>query len=130
MNWPYALPRKKQNLETNHARGFRAEAAAAQFLENLGYTILKSRYKTKLGEIDIITKRNKLICFVEVKMRQTEAEALEAVNARTRRRIENAALIFLNENPEFTDYEMRFDVIAIIKPFSILHLDNAWEAGA
>ncbi len=115
---------------TNYAKGVRAEETAERYLVAQGYDVLQSRYKTKFGEIDLIIKRDNLIAFVEVKVRQDKADALHAVNARTRKRIENSALFFLSEYPEYMSHDMRFDVIAISEPFEITHLDNAWEAGA
>ncbi len=123
------------NQETNYSRGVWAEEQAATYLEGQGYKILRSRYKTKFGEIDLITQKGELICFVEVKVRESEAQALESITKRARKRIENSALFFLSENPEFMSVDMRFDVIAIYKSghmegFNITHLDNAWEVGA
>ncbi len=120
--------------ETSYSRGIWAEDAAVYYLESKGFSLLQKRYKTKFGEIDLIVKNNNLICFVEVKLRQYEFQALESVTKRVQKRIENSALFFISENPEFIDYDMRFDVIAIFKQdgsddFKIMHLDNAWEAG-
>ncbi len=124
--------------DSSYSRGVWAEDEAARYLCGQGFSMLKKRYKTKFGEIDLITQKDNLICFVEVKIRQSEAEALESITLRSRKRIENSALFFLSENPEFMSYDMRFDVIAVFKSgnscdiddFEITHLDNAWEAGA
>jgi putative endonuclease len=119
---------RKTIAETNYAKGFQAEEAAANYLIKKGFEILRHRYKTKLGEIDLIARHKNVLCFVEVKVRQSEVEALESINTKTQKRIENAALLFLAENPEYAECDMRFDVIGITKPFKIHHLDNAWEA--
>ncbi len=116
------------NKETSYSRGVRAESMAVSFLENNQYEILKQRYKTKFGEIDIIVQKDNVLCFVEVKMRGNLSDALESVTSRSQKRIENSALFFLYENAEYINYDMRFDVIAITKDFVITHLDNAWEA--
>ena len=123
------------NQETSYSRGTWAEGQAAAYLEERGYEVLHKRYKTKFGEIDLITQKGDMVCFVEVKMRGNKADALEAITKRARKRIENSALFFLSENPEFMSFDMRFDVIAIYKSgnmegFEITHLDNAWEVGA
>ncbi len=125
----------KNDKDTSYSRGVWAEDEAARYLCKQGFVVLKNRYKTKFGEIDLITQKGNLICFVEVKIRQREAEALESITPRARKRIENSALMFLSENPEFMSYDMRFDVVVIFKSddfggFRITHLDNAWEAGA
>lgn len=113
---------------TNYAKGIGAEDMAARYLEAQGYTIIARRYKTKWGEIDLIARDAEILCFIEVKIRQTEAQALEAITLRARRRIEQSALFFLTQHPEYEGFTLRFDVIAVTRPFKILHLDNAWQA--
>ena len=124
----------KHNQDTNYARGVRAEEEAARYLAVQGYTILRQRYKTKFGEIDLIAQKDNLLCFVEVKMRRNIAEALESITPRAQKRIENAALFFLSEHPYYMNCDMRFDVIALrCAPdgtLDITHLDNAWEASS
>jgi putative endonuclease len=118
---------KKNDDMTNYARGVKAENLAVDYLKNYGYEILKTRYKTKFGEIDIIAKHEDCLCFIEVKMRGSERDALESVTPRIKKRIENSALFFLSENAAYNDFGMRFDVIAVTPPFHIRHLDNAWQ---
>ena len=43
------------------------ELAAGRYLRENGYEIITANYRCRLGEIDIIAKQNKYICFVEVK---------------------------------------------------------------
>lgn len=121
---------EKLNNHTNHAIGLQAEALAAEYLKEQNFLIIEQRYKTKYGEIDLIVEKDDMLCFVEVKIRQKLDDALASVNKRTRRRIEQAALFYISQNPKKHDKSMRFDVIAIAKPFQITHLDNAWEVGA
>ncbi len=116
--------------QTNHAIGMQGEEFAAQYLIERGYEVLERRYKTKFGEIDLIVEKDDVLCFVEVKLRQKLEDALHSVTLRARRRIEQSALYYISENPQVQDKSMRFDVIAIAKPFHVTHLDNAWEAGA
>ena len=49
-----------------HRKGHRAEWRAAWRLRLAGYTIVAQRYKTRLGEIDIVARRGNLLVFVEV----------------------------------------------------------------
>lgn len=116
--------------QTNYARGVGAEELAEKHLSDKGFQILRKRFKTKFGEIDLITQKDNLICFVEVKIRQKQEDALESVTKRARKRIEQSALVFLSQNPQYENYDLRFDVVAISAPFHILHLDNAWETPA
>ncbi len=125
---------RPEKLQTNHARGVLAESYAKAFLEKSGYKIIQQRYKTRYGEIDFIVTQKNLLCFVEVKSRKSIEEALSSILPRSRQRIENAALFFLSEYPDYASYDMRFDVVAISEDgsgqFQVTHLDNAWEAGS
>jgi hypothetical protein len=50
--------------------GISAESRAAAFLIAKGFRILARRYRTPVGEIDIVARRRKLLVFVEVKARE------------------------------------------------------------
>jgi len=127
------LPKQKKE-ETSYSKGVRSEKLAGDYLQKKGFSIVEVRYKTKFGEIDIIAKQEALLCFVEVKVRQKFADAMESVTKRAQKRIENSALFFLSEYPEYMNYDMRFDVITISGDMSgnmkISHLDNAWLASS
>lgn len=123
-----SVARGKTQKQKTYDRGLWAESLAALYLMARGYKILRRRYKTPHGEIDLIARKGATVCFIEVKAHASESASLEAVNARTQARIENAALAFLAENPELLQGDMRFDVVAVVSPVRIVHLDNAWEA--
>ena len=122
-----------------YRRGVNSEKIAAFWLRLKGYKILEQRYKTKMGEIDIIATKGNLISFVEVKARPTAGLALESVTPKMRRRIQNTALHFVAQKPSRGGLDLRFDVVCVM-PFSwkklfkgaplIHHLDNAWQAEA
>ena len=118
---------KKHTAKTKAYRfGLYAEILAAMYLMLRGYRIVAWRYKTKVGEVDLIACRKKTLVFVEVKARQELSTALESVSPQMQRRIAAAANSFLIKTPRFQGHEMRFDVVAVSAPFSVLHLDNAW----
>lgn len=97
-----------------YRRGLFAETLAAWLLRLRLYRILARRYRTPSGEIDLIARRGRTIVFVEVKSRPSETEALEAVGAKTRRRIVRAAELWLAAHPDAAGFNFRFDVIAIV----------------
>lgn len=122
-------------MVSNHKSGLIAERVAIWFLRLKGYRVLEHRYKTKLGEIDIIAAKNKTIHFIEVKRRPDELTALEAVNLKSQKRIQKTAELFLIKNKKFTNKNIYFDVI-IILPKKIAginiglipkHIINAWQ---
>ncbi|MGB0719231.1 MAG: YraN family protein [Bdellovibrionales bacterium] len=121
--------------QTPYEKGVAAEARAAAQLRLAGYKILKTRYKTRYGEIDVIALSGDMLVFVEVKARETLDDSLYAITPRNRRRVEQAALYFLAEHPDYADYAMRFDVMAFSKNGKAggmwaEHLDNAWQLGS
>lgn len=108
--------------------GHRGEALAAWFLRLQFYRIVARRYKTPVGEIDLIAERWGTTVFVEVKARSqagTEAETLEAVN---RSRISRAAQYWLARHPGKAETSLRFDVIFLARGRWPRHVINAFEA--
>ncbi len=121
----------RARLKTSYQKGIDAESIARDYLTTHGYEILKMRYKTKYGEIDIVACLNNMIAFIEVKARGSVEDALYSITPRMQARIQNAALMFISEHPQYQDYDMRFDVMAIARDeqgFLLKHLDNAWLA--
>ncbi|RUT30184.1 YraN family protein [Arsenicitalea aurantiaca] len=111
------------------AEGFgrRGETLAALYLGAKFYRIIHRRYRTPVGEIDLIVRRGRVTVFVEVKSRMRsddEAEALEAVDTA---RIGRAAQYFLARHPQLAETPLRFDVI-FLAPFALpRHVTNAFD---
>ena len=121
---------KMNKRQKAHSKGVWAEYLAAAYLLLKGYKILAMRYKTPVGEIDILVRKRGCLVAVEVKARASVNAALESLQPKGQKRIEKALLHFLSMNEEYGSYSLRFDVIALCLkwPFSFRHLDNAWEA--
>ncbi len=94
--------------------GKRAEWRAVLALLCKGYRIIGMRYKTKLGEIDLIARKGDLIIMVEVKARKTVREAVDAVSLSARRRINDAADLWLGKQRNAHKLSIRFDIIAVV----------------
>lgn len=92
-------------------RGRSAEAVAAWYLRLKGYRVLARRYRTAVGEIDLIVRRGRTIAFVEVKRRADAAAAFDAVTMTSRRRIARAAALWLQRHPAAAGLDQRFDVV-------------------
>jgi putative endonuclease len=110
--------------------GLSAEGRAAAFLVAKGYRILARRFRTPLGEIDIVARRGGLLVFVEVKARDNFDEAAESINKRQQSRIIGAAQMWLAAHPEDAMRDMRFDAILIIPGRLPRHLPAAFDASA
>jgi putative endonuclease len=117
--------RERQAAET---RGRRAERIAAWLLRLKGYRVLARRYKTPVGEIDLIVRRGRHVAFVEVKFRDTHDEANLAVTPSGRRRITRAASLWLAANPAAGGLHLRFDVVIAAPRRWPRHLAGAFDA--
>jgi len=95
-------------------RGSAAEYIAAIFLMLKGYRILAMRYKTKLGEIDIIARKGDLAVFVEVKARSDEMGAIDAVSYASQKRIRAASDLWLARQRDYARLSQRYDIVAIL----------------
>jgi len=92
-----------------------------------GYRILARRYKTPMGELDLIARRGRVIAFIEVKARSETAQGLEAITVQKRRRSARAALAFVMRHPEIAEFDLRFDVVVVRRLRPPHHLENAWS---
>jgi len=106
-------------------RGRRAEALATWRLRLAGWRIVARNLKLPQGEIDIVARRGEVVAFVEVKTRAALATAVEAVSARQRRRIRNAAAGFLARRPDLAGLVLRFDAVVVVGLWP-RHLPDAW----
>ena len=109
-------------------RGISAEGRASLYLAAKGYRTIARRWKSAVGEIDLVVKRGRLIAFVEVKARKALDEAAESVIVRQRRRIAAAAEAWLAAHPEYAGYDMRFDAVLISPAGLPQHIVAAFEA--
>ncbi|MGM4912776.1 YraN family protein [Rhizobium sp. 768_B6_N1_8] len=107
-------------------RGSAAEYIAAIFLMLKGYRILAMRYKTKLGEIDIIARKGDLAVFVEVKARADEMGAVDAVSFASQKRIRAASDLWLARQRDYSRLSQRYDIVAILPGKLPRHFPDAF----
>ena len=117
-----AFKRRRQKAQR---KGKFAEYLAAIFLVCKGYKILQVRYKSHLGEIDIIAKSGRTIIFIEVKSRRDLRSALDAVTDDTQRRIISASDIWVSRR-SLEGYSFRYDIVAICPWRLPYHITNAF----
>lgn len=127
-------PNARRNRKVRAYRaGLAGELAALLCLFFKGYRIVAWRYKTRLGEADILVFKRGTLAAVEVKARGSTDSAIEAVCPRTCLRVEKAALNYMSRQRGAEAWTLRFDVVAVrlmwgIVPISCKHLDNAWQS--
>jgi putative endonuclease len=124
---PSPSKRKSSARVAANLGGHRAEALAALLLRCKLYRIVERRYKTPMGEIDLVAERWGTTVFVEVKSRSraSEEEAMLAIN---RSRITRAAQHWLAHHPAKAETDFRFDVILLAPGRWPRHVVNAFDA--
>jgi len=97
----------------NREWGQEAESLAAEYFIREGYVVRERNWRVRQLEIDLILEKDRTIVFVEVKARaSSEDEAIFSVNFKKRRRIINAADIYLRQQRML--YQYRFDIVTVI----------------
>ena len=111
---------------TAYRRGHRGEWLAALAVMLKGFRIVARRYRTKLGEIDLIARRGDLVLIIEVKVRATLIEAMDAIARQSERRIEAAADLWLSRQPDYGRLSVRFDMVAVLPRRWPVHVENVF----
>lgn len=110
--------------------GNRGETAACRYLKKNGYKIVERNYRKKCGEIDIIAKKDDMLCFVEVKTRKSINFGLpcEFVTQSKQQKIIHTAYTYIQETG-FCGM-LSFDVIEVLyngqKIQALRHIPHAF----
>ena len=108
-------------------RGHRGELLASLALMSKGFRIVARRYRTPVGEIDLIARRGDLVLIVEVKARQSLVAAMEAISRQSEHRIESAADLWLSRQRDFGRLSVRFDMVAVLPWRWPVHVANVFH---
>ena len=94
--------------------GRRGEALARARLESLGYVIVAANYRSKAGEIDLVTERDGAMVFVEVRARSGPSMGLpeESITTAKRSHLIATAQEYLQEHGG-QDRQWRIDLVAV-----------------
>ena len=98
---------------TTKATGDWGEALVANYLRDRGYTVVASGYRCRFGEVDLIAKKQGVVCFVEVKLRSNLNYGLprEFVTVSKREKLRMTAQFYLSAHEP--DVPARFDVAEV-----------------
>ena len=108
--------------------GLSAESRAAAYLIAKGHRIVARRWRSPVGEVDIVARRRNTLIFVEVKARESLDEAAEAILPRQQRRIIAAAEAWLARHPDDVNSNIRFDVVLVAPKSLPRHIEAAFDA--
>ena len=106
---------------TTRQLGDRGEQVVVDYLEVSGHEIVARNYKTKLFEVDIISQKNEMLYFTEVKYRSDHdfGEALDFIDKKKQQKMHLAVEGFLAAHPEYTDFRPTLAVAAVDKDFKL-----------
>ena len=105
--------------------GTYAEIWVAAYFMLQGYRILARRYRTPVGEIDLLVARKQLLVAVEVKARRSKPTG-EEISHYQQQRIARAVEHYRLQFPRVLEYDVRMDAVWV-RPFGrITHLANAF----
>ena len=105
---------EEKKIDKRHNFGQHCEFIARTYLEQQGYLILETNWRSGHKEIDIIAKEGETLVIVEVKARKNEdfIFAEDAVDEKKMRNLIRAAHNYILTNE--LDCETRFDIITLI----------------
>ena len=109
------------NKITTKQLGDRGEQVVVDYLEASGHEIVARNYKTKLFEVDIISRKNEVLYFTEVKYRggRDFGEALDFIDKKKQQKMHLAVAGFLAANPEYADFTPILAVAAVGEDFKL-----------
>lgn len=101
----------------SYYKGLIYEFFSVLFLFFRGHKILRWRYKSSVGEIDIISKKRGVIFVHEVKYRRELEQIYHLVNNQYQARLERTYYWWLQNNQQYNSYELRIEYIFWHKRF-------------
>lgn len=106
---------------TNKQLGDQGEQTVVDFLVTARHEIVARNYKTKLFEVDIISQKNEVLYFTEVKYRSGHdfGEALDFIDKKKQQKMHLAVAGFLAIHPEYADFRPSLAVAAVDKDFKL-----------
>lgn len=101
--------------------GDRGEQVVVDYLETSRHEIVARNYKTKLFEVDIISRKAHVLYFTEVKYRSDYdfGEALDFIDKKKQQKMHLAVAGFLATHPEYADFRPSLAVAAVGKDFKL-----------
>ena len=120
------MSRARQDL------GRRGEAIARAHIERLGHVVVATNYRSRVGEVDLVTEKDGAIVFVEVRARSGPSMGLpeESITPTKRGHLVASAQEYLQEHG-VQDRQWRIDLVAVEfnrgRPPRIRIIENAIE---
>ena len=105
----------------SRAKGDLAEERACEFLQDLGFHLLKRNFYSRFGEIDIIASKEDVLHFIEVKSGEDYEQAIQNITRSKLSKLIKTLQVYLKKNASDADFMM--DAV-VVTPDSIELLEN------
>ena len=111
----------------NKGKGVDGEQAVMEYLMKNGYLLLERNYKEKCGEIDLISSKDGVIVFTEVKTRYDNnfGTPVESVTPEKIRKIIKTAELYMIKKKKY-GVDVRFDVAVFYSGDLEEYIENAF----
>ena len=108
------------------------EFLVCEYLRSNGAGIIEKNYRCRQGEVDIIARDGRYLCFIEVKFRKDDryGEPQEAVTVSRQKHICNVSKFYLYSKYKSLDLPVRYDVVAVFPSdniYTVKWIKNAFE---
>ena len=102
-------------LSTTRDIGNAGEQAAADQLVADGHEIVARNWRTRYCEIDIVSMKDDVLYFTEVKYRKNDdfGDGLAAITVKKQRQMHFAAELFIAKHPQYEGRDMRMLAVAV-----------------
>ena len=109
------------NEITSKQLGDRGEQVVVDYLETSGHEIVARNYKTKLFEVDIVSRKDRALYFTEVKYRGSNdfGAGLDFIDKKKQEKMRLAVEGFMTANPEYADFIPTLAVAAVGKDLKL-----------
>ena len=109
-----------EKLATTRQIGDRGEQAAADWLTTDGHEIIARNWRTRYCEIDIVSIKDDVLYFTEVKYRKNSryGDGLAAITNKKQRQMRFAAELFMIKHPQHEGRDMRMLAIAVDRDYN------------
>ena len=106
---------------TTKQLGDQGEQMVVDYLEASGHEIVARNYKTKLFEVDIVSRKDRALYFTEVKYRGSNdfGAGLDFIDKKKQEKMRLAVAGFMATHPEYANFRPTLAVAAVGKDFKL-----------
>ncbi len=104
-------------------KGYVYENLVIEFLNKQNYKILEQNYTIRGGEIDIIARKDNIVCFIEVKWTSFDIDFQDYITEKKKQTLVRTAENWKRKKEEDSIKEYRFD-LALVVNNNIDYIEN------